>query len=91
MTINRTYIALMILLVLTVGVSLAPLGTLGAYLSLLIATAKASLVLWVFMGVGREKSITGLIVTGSILWLVILFSLTLGDYLTRGSIGVLGK
>ncbi len=80
-------IVLALLTVLTVGVSflaLSPAGHLA--IGLTIATLKASLVLLFFMHVINSSPHTRVIIGAALLWLAILFSLTLTDYLTRGLI-----
>ena len=52
-------------------------------LALIIAGAKAILVVLIFMHVWYSTRLTWVVATGSIAWLVILIVLTLNDYLTR--------
>jgi len=73
--------ALMVLTVLTVLLSLINFGELGnAVISLLIAAAKASLVIYFFMHVRESPKIIALIVVGSFAWLAILFLFTISDF-----------
>jgi cytochrome c oxidase subunit 4 len=87
----RTYgivlVALIVLTLLTVGVSFIALSpawheTIG----LLIAAVKASLVVLFFMHVIHSPRLTWAIVAVSIAWLVILVSLTFVDYFSRDMI-----
>jgi cytochrome c oxidase subunit 4 len=55
-------------------------------LGLSIATVKAALVLLFFMHVLHSSPQTRVAIGAAILWLAILFSLTLTDYLTRGQV-----
>ena len=84
----RTYVAvflaLMVLTALTVGAEFVDFGVFGDTVTLLIAFTKASLVVWIFMHVRSSAPLSKLSVVSGILWLVILFGLTLSDYLTRG-------
>jgi cytochrome c oxidase subunit 4 len=80
-------IALLVLTVLTVGVSfvrLSPVGHVVAGLS--IATLKATLVVLIFMHALHSPRITWCVIVASVVWVLILFSLTYADYLTRGSL-----
>ena len=52
-------------------------------LALLIAGAKAVLVILIFMHVWYSTKLTWVVATASLAWLVILIALTLNDYLTR--------
>lgn len=84
----RTYawtaVALFALLAATVGTSYLPLARLGLAVALTIALTKATLVGLYFMHVRYGPPIVRIFATAGILWLAILFWLTLNDYLTRG-------
>ena len=78
-----TYGALMILLALTVEAARHNLGWFNFPTTMLIATAKAALILWVFMGLDKSTSLTRLFALIGFMWLAILLMGTLADYLTR--------
>ena len=59
------------------------LGALNTVAALAIATFKAALVILFFMHVKYSTRLTWAVVIGSVFWLGILLTLTLGDYLTR--------
>ncbi|HUK90083.1 MAG TPA: cytochrome C oxidase subunit IV family protein [Blastocatellia bacterium] len=84
----RTYIlvfaALMVLTGTTCAVSFIDLGPFNAIVALLIAGLKASMVALFFMHVKYGPRLNKLVLVGSLFWLVILLSLTISDYLTRG-------
>jgi cytochrome c oxidase subunit 4 len=84
----RTYVAifaaLMVMTVVTVAVAFVDLGILNFPLALAIAIFKASLVILFFMHVKYSSQLTKLIVAGAFFFLLILFGLTLTDYLSRG-------
>lgn len=90
-TLFYVYLALMFLLALTIAASFLHLGHWGIVVSLLIAVAKAALVLLFFMKLRYESASLRLVAWASLLWIILLFGLTFGDYLTRTGIGVLGK
>ncbi len=77
------FIALMVFTVLTVSVSRIDLGTLNTPIALAIAVIKATLVILFFMHVIHSTRLTWVVILASLLWLALLFVLTLADYLTR--------
>ncbi len=96
----RTYVfvflALMVFTGLTVfaaafDLSAAGIPFLNDLVAMAIAITKAALVVWFFMHVRHSTPLTKLVVVGALLWLVFLVTLTLGDYDTRGLLGVPGK
>jgi cytochrome c oxidase subunit 4 len=80
-------VILLVLTVLTVAVSFVPLPPAGHVIAgLSIATLKASLVVLIFMHALHSPRVTWCVIVASIVWVLILFSLTYSDYLTRGSL-----
>lgn len=77
------YVALLLLLALTVGMNHLPLGKFSLTVAIAIAVCKAVLVVLYFMHVRFSSRITSVFVIAGVLWLGIMFSLTLDDYLTR--------
>lgn len=75
----------MLLLIASWGVAEIDLGIFNTILAMGIATAKFVLVLLFFRHVRYAQPITWLFVAAGFLWLLILISLTLMDYLTRTS------
>ena len=69
---------------LTVAVAFADLGALNNVLMLGIAMTKALLVILFFMHVRWSTRLTWVVVASGFVWLLILFGLTMTDYLTRG-------
>ncbi len=76
--------ALMFFTALTVGVAFVDLGHLNFPVALAIAITKATLVILFFMHVIHSSRLTKLIVATGFFFLLILFGLTMTDYLTRG-------
>lgn len=76
--------SLMVLTVLTVSVAFVNLGALNFPVALSIAILKATLVILFFMHVKYSSRLTQLICGVSFFFLVVLFGLTLTDYLSRG-------
>lgn len=84
----RTYffvfLALMVLTAITVAVAYVDLGVFSNVVAMAIALLKAALVVLFFMHVRYSRPMSKLTVASSLFWLLILFGLTLSDYLTRG-------
>ena len=79
------FAALMALLIVTVAVAFfVHAGDLNLIIALVIATIKAALVVLFFMHVKYASRLTKIFVVAAFLWLAILFTLTVADYLTRG-------
>ena len=92
---RKTYIvvwgALMALMILTAGLSRIDLGEWSTVVALAIAAIKALLVILFFMHVRYEsQKMAWVFVVAGFFWLGILLALTMTDYLTRGSLGVVG-
>ena len=84
---TRTYwlvfLALIVLLIVTVAVAFVSLGPLNVAVALLIATAKAALVALYFMHVRESSRLTWVFAAGGFVWLILLLVLTASDYTTR--------
>jgi len=83
----RTYLgvwaALLILLVATVALAYVPLGSMHVVAAVTIAFAKAILIVLFFMHVRYKAKIVVVFVCAGLFWLGIMFTLALGDYMTR--------
>jgi cytochrome c oxidase subunit 4 len=87
----KIFAALMVLTAITVAAAFVDMGALNNVVAMGIALLKAALVILFFMHVRYSSKLIGLIVVSSVLWLAIMFLLTLADYWTRGSFGILGR
>ncbi len=76
--------ALMVLTAVTVSVAFVDLGALNFPVALAIAILKATLVVLFFMHVKYSSKLTKLVVGSAFFFLIILFGLTMSDYLSRG-------
>lgn len=81
-----TYVALLALLALTMLVGSVDLGWTNAVANLAIATLKALLILWVFMHLREMTAFLRLVAVAGLLWLGLLVTLGLGDWMTRGAV-----
>ena len=74
---------LMVLTATTIGVAFLDLGPLNNIIMLTIAVSKAMLVALYFMHLRYSQKLIQIFAGGAILWLLILITLTMSDYLTR--------
>lgn len=82
-TIVFTYLCLLVLLSATVLIAYMPLGRMNFVLAMGISSAKAALIMLIFMELRRTISTTRVLVTVLLLWGVAFFALGFIDYLTR--------
>jgi cytochrome c oxidase subunit IV len=91
----RTYIftllALLALTLLTSLLALVDLGRFSFVAGVAIAAIKASLIASFFMHALYETKLVRVVMAGGVIWFLIMISLTLGDYLTRGWFPYPGK
>ena len=80
------FAALMVGTALTVLVAFYDLGAMNNVLMLGIAMTKALLVILFFMHVRWATRLTWVVAASGFVWLVILFGITMSDYLTRGMV-----
>ena len=78
------WLALVAGTILTYLAALVDLGALNNVVMLLIACTKALLVILFFMHVRWSSRLTWVVAASGFFWLLILFGLTMQDYLTRG-------
>ena len=77
------FLALMVGTALTWWVATIDLGVMNNVIMLTIAVTKATLVVLFFMHVKYSSKLTWVVIAGSVFFLLILFMLTMNDYLTR--------
>src|SRR6185436_1435102 len=82
---------LIALTVLTYLAAINDFGALNTPIALSIAVVKASLVVIYFMGVRYNTPLTKVVVVAGFFWLLIMFGLTMGDYVSRPLLGVPGR
>ena len=85
------FAALMVGTAVTVWAAHMDFGMMNTPVALLIACTKATLVILFFMHVKYSERLVSVIVAVSILFLFILFGITLSDYWTRAALGVPGS
>ena len=78
------FLALMVGTALTVLVAKFDLGPLNNVVMLTVACAKALLVVLFFMHLRWSSRLTWVVAGAGFFWLLILFSITMADYMSRG-------
>ena len=78
------FLALLVGTGLTYAAALVDFGFFNNVVMLAIAIAKAALVILIFMGVRWSSRLTMVVAVSGFLWLLILFGITMSDYLSRG-------
>ncbi len=78
------FATLLALTALTTGVAFVNLGVFSFAVAMIIALAKATLVVLYFMHVRYSSRLTWAVIGTGVFFLLLLFGLTLSDYLTRG-------
>ena len=76
--------ALMVLTAITVAVAWVDLGSLNILVALGVAVFKATLVVLYFMHLKYSSKLTWIVVGAGMFWLLILLTITMVDYSTRG-------
>jgi cytochrome c oxidase subunit 4 len=82
----KTSAALMLLLALTWTIGYVDLGLFNLVFALAISIAKALIVALFFMHLKGSSRLLRLAATAGVIWLLIMLTLTLSDYFTRGSV-----
>ena len=90
-----TYVTIFVTLLIFTGatywVAQHDYGMMNTPVALSIAVFKASLVVIYFMGVRYNTPLTKVVVVAGFFWLLIMFTLTMGDYVSRAWLGVPGR
>ncbi|WP_435007004.1 cytochrome C oxidase subunit IV family protein [Tundrisphaera lichenicola] len=87
----KVFVALMVLLVLTVVAAKMNLGELNLIAALGIAVVKAALIVLFFMHFRESEKLTWLIGAATLVWFGILVVLTYNDYWSRDWLHMPGK
>jgi len=86
-----TFAVLVGLLGAAIGVAYLPLGRFHLTATLIVATIKAVIIMAIFMHLKFSNRLTIAFATGAFVWLGLLITLTLSDYLSRGWLKIPGK
>ncbi len=82
-SLSTIWLALFILLTITVGSAYLPLGAANGAINLGVAAAKAALIALFFMNLMTSSVLVRLAAAAGVFWLIFLFVLTAADYVTR--------
>ena len=78
------FLTLIAFTALTTAVAFIDLGAFNTVIALAIAVCKMLFVILFFMHVRYSPNLTKIVIAAGFFWLLILISLTMGDYHTRG-------
>lgn len=81
------FAALMVFTAVTVAAAFVDLGALNNVVMLAIAVAKAALVVMFFMHVRYSTRLIPVVVFGGVFFLLVMFGITMSDYVSRGLLG----
>jgi cytochrome c oxidase subunit 4 len=79
--------ALMVFTAITVGAAYVDMGALNNVVMIAIAVLKATLVVLFFMHVKYSTRLIPLVVVGGVFFLLVMFGITMSDYVSRGLLG----
>jgi cytochrome c oxidase subunit 4 len=85
------YVALLALLLLTVGAAYVDLGRMNFPVAMAVGIVKAILIVLIFMHVRYNEPLVWVFAGAAFVWLGILLALSLSDYFTRGVLNIPGK
>lgn len=89
-TYTLTFVALLALALATTLIGFLDLSPFSMIIAVTIAAAKAILIASFFMHALYESKVIRVILAGGVIWFLIMVTLTLGDYMTRGWVLTLG-
>ena len=90
-TYTFTWLALLALALATTLIGFLDLGPFNTVIAITIALAKACLIAAFFMHALYEGKVVRIVIAGGVIWFLIMITLTLGDYATRGWLAWPGK
>lgn len=82
-TYTLVFLALLALTAITTAVAYVDLGPFSVVAALTIAVAKMLLVALFFMHLRHSTTLTRIVVAGGLLWLAILITLSMSDFISR--------
>ena len=82
------FATLLLLTLVTVDVAFYNVGLMNLPIALAVATTKATLVILYFMHVRYQPPLIAVFAAAGFVWLLLLLTFTLSDFLTRGWIAV---
>ena len=86
-----TYLALLALTLLTTLLGYIRMGPFSMVIAIAIAAVQSSLIAGFFMQGRYEAALVRVVAVGAVVWFLIMTTLTLTDYITRGWLPFPGK
>jgi cytochrome c oxidase subunit 4 len=86
-----TWGGLLCLTLITTLIAMVDLGSFTMLIAIAIATLKAGLIAAFFMHALFEAKLVKVAIAGAVIWLLIMVTLTLADYMSRGWTPVPGR
>lgn len=83
-TYTFTWLSLLVLTLITTLIGFVDLGVFTMIIAVAIATLKAAIIAAIFMHALLEAKLVKVVIAGGVLWFLILVTLTMSDYVTRG-------
>ena len=77
------WVALCVLLAITTGSAYIPLGPGNILINMTVSALKAALIVLFFMNLRTSSVLVRIASAAGLFWLIFMFALTAGDYLTR--------
>lgn len=90
-TYTLTWLALLALAAATTLIGFVDLGPFSVPISILIAMAKAGLIIAFFMHGAFEPKLIKVVIAAGVVWMIFMLANTLGDYISRGWLPIPGK
>ena len=90
-TYTFTWLSLLVLTLITTLIGFVDLGVFTMIIAVGIATLKAAIIAAIFMHALFEAKLVRVVIAGGVVWFLILVTLTMGDYITRGWVPFPGK
>jgi cytochrome c oxidase subunit IV len=90
-TYTFTWLSLLALTLITTLIGFVDLGVFTMVIAVGIAALKAAIIAAIFMHALLEASLVKVVIGGGLVWFLILITLTMTDYVTRGWLPYPGK
>jgi cytochrome c oxidase subunit 4 len=90
-TLVFAYVILLVLTLATVLIAYLDLGPASMAIGIVIATIQASLIAGFFMHALYESALVRVVAAGGVVWFLIMMTLVINDFITRGWLPFPGK
>jgi cytochrome c oxidase subunit 4 len=90
-TYTFTWLSLLALTLITTLIGFVDLGVFTMVIAVGIALLKAAIIAAIFMHALLEAKLVKVVIAGGVVWFLIMVTLTMSDYVTRGWVPFSGK